>query len=177
MGSDDTRSKFVGVLSEGQAMVDMTAHYKETGSGATIYCLRWLSDDNIELLWQLNHKMELTTLVLFDKVKAGFSGTGGFARQFVSNMSKLTTDFFIDARVYEVQLDSNDSQPFHTAVEGLQERVNELLWQAAILEDKYQHSKASFNTILATCTKKFTTLPLRHLNASAMSTSAIPLTE
>ena len=131
-------------------MVDMTAHYKVPGSGATMDYLRCLSDDIIELSQQLNCKMELTTLALFNKVKAGFSGMGGVAREFVSNMSKLMTDFFMNARVYEAQLDSNDSQTFHTAVEGLQERVNELLCQAAILKDKYQHSKASFDTILST---------------------------
>ena len=60
-------------------MVDMAAHSKVTGSGATMDRLRCLSDDIIKLSRQLNHKMELATLVLFDKVKAGFSGTGGVA--------------------------------------------------------------------------------------------------
>ena len=76
MGSDNAKSKFVGVVPEGQAMVDMTAHYKATGSGATMDHLRHLSDDIIELSQQLNRKMELAELALFNKVKAGFSGTG-----------------------------------------------------------------------------------------------------
>ena len=89
-------------------------------------------------------------LALFDKVKAGFSSTGGIARQFVGDMSKLTTDFFMDTRMYEAQLDSADTEVFHSAVLGLQDKVNALLGQAATLEDTYQHSKASFDNILAT---------------------------
>ena len=89
-------------------------------------------------------------LALFDKVKAGFSGTEGIAQQFVGNMSKLATDFFMDARVYEAQLDSADSEAFHSAVLGLQEKVDSLLRQAAALEETYKHSKASFDNILAT---------------------------
>ena len=53
--------------------------------------------------------MELATLALFNKVKVGFSGTGGVARQFVGDMSKLATDFFMDTRMYEAQLDSADA--------------------------------------------------------------------
>ena len=123
MGSDDTMSKFVRIVPEDQVMV--------------------------ELSWQLNRKMELAVLALFDKVKAGFSGTGGVARQFVGNISKLVMDFFMDARMYEAQLDSANTEKFQVAVMGLQDRVNKLLWQAATLEDKYQHSRASFDTILA----------------------------
>ena len=89
-------------------------------------------------------------LALFDKVKAGFSCTGGVAWQFVGNMSKLATDFFMDARVYEAQLDSADSEVFHSVVLGLQEKVDALLRQAAALKETYKHSKASFDNILAT---------------------------
>ena len=70
------------------------------------------------------------------------------ARQFVGDMSKLATDFFMDTRMYEAQLDSADAEVFQDVVTGLQDRVNELLWQASILEDKYQHSRALFDTIL-----------------------------
>ena len=94
--------------------------------------------------------MELATLALFNKVKAGFSGTGGIAWQFVGDMSKLATDFFMDARVYEAQLDSADSEAFHSTLLGLQEKVYSLLRQAAALEKTYKHSKASFDNILAT---------------------------
>ena len=65
-------------------------------------------------------------------------------------MSKLATDFFMDTRVYEAQLDSADSEAFHSAVLGLQEKVDSLLRQAATLEETYEHSKASFDNILAT---------------------------
>ena len=106
------------IVPKGKVMVDMVAHNKVTGSGATMDCLRYLSDDIIELTRQLNHKMQLAVLVLFDKVKAGFSGTGGVPWQFVVNMSKLATDFFMDARVYEAQLDSTDSEAFHTCGVG-----------------------------------------------------------
>ena len=150
MGGDNSKPKIEGIVPEGQVMVDMTAHNKATGSGTTMDCLRHLGDDIIELSRQLNCKMELAMLALFDKVKAGFSGTGGVARQFVGDMSKLATDFFMDARVYEAQLDSTDTEEFHSAVLGLQERVNALLGQAAALEDAYQHSKASFDHILVT---------------------------
>ena len=149
VGSDDTESKFVRIVPEDQVMVDMMAHSKATGSGSMMDHLRHLGDDIIELSWQLNCKMELVALALFDKVKAGFSGTGGVAWQFVGDMSKLATDFFMDTRMYEAQLDSTDAEAFQTAVMGLQDRVNELLRQATVLEDKYQHSRASFNTILA----------------------------
>ena len=148
MGSDDTKSKFVRIVPENQVMVGMTAHNKVTGSSAMMDCLRHLGDDIIELSWQLNRKMELAVLALFDKVKGGFSGTGGVARQFVGNMSKLTMDFFMDAQMYEAQLDSADTETFQVVLIGLQDRVNELLQQAATLEDKYQHSKAFFDTIL-----------------------------
>ena len=131
-------------------MVDMATHNKVTGSGATMDCLRCLGNDIIELSRQLNCKMELATLALFDKVKAGFSGTGGVAWQFVGDMSKLATDFFMDARVYEAKLDSADTEAFHSAVLGLQEKVDTLLGQAAALEDAYQHSKVLFDNILAT---------------------------
>ena len=104
----------------------------------------------IELSRQLNPKMELAAYALFDEVKTGFSGTGGIARQFVSDMSKLATDFFINARVYEAQLDSADTEAFHSAVVGLQEKVDALLGQAGTLVDAYKHSKASFDNILAT---------------------------
>ena len=166
MGSNHSRPNFVGILPEDQTMVDMTAHYKAPGSGATMDHLRNLSNDIIKLTWQLNHKMELTTLVLFNKVKAGFSGTCSVARDFVSNMSKLMTDFFMEAWVYEVHFDSADSWAFHTAVEGLQDGVNELLCQAAILEDMYQHSRASFDTILSTMCQEvqnFTVQVSQHL--------------
>ena len=93
---------------------------------------------------------ELATLVLFDKVKAGFFGTGGIARQFVGNMFKLATDFFMDARLYEAQLDFTDMEAFCDIVTGLQVRVDALLGQAAALEDMYQHSKSSFDNILVT---------------------------
>ena len=133
MGGDGSKSNIMGIVSEGQVMVDMAAHSKATGSGATMDRLRCLGDDIIELSRQLNHKMELTTLALFNKVKAGFSGTGGVVWQFVGNMSKLATDFFMDARVYEAQLDSADTEAFHSAVLGLQEKVDSLLRQAATL--------------------------------------------
>ena len=89
-------------------------------------------------------------MALFDKVKDGFSGTGGIARQFVSDMSKLATDFFMDARVYEAQLDSADTEAFHNTVTGLQARVDVLLGQAGALEDAYQHFWMSFDKILPT---------------------------
>ena len=149
MGGDGSKSNIMGIVSEGQVMVDMAAHSKATGSGATMDRLRHLGDNIIELSRQLNHKMEQAVLALFDKVKAGFSGTGGVARQFVSDMSKLATDFFMDARVYEAQLDSTDTEAFHSAVLGLQEKVDSLLRQAATLEEMYKHSKASFDNILA----------------------------
>ena len=47
-------------------------------------------------------------------------------------------------------MDSTDTEAFHSAVLGLQERVDALLGQAAMLEDAYQHPKASFDNILAT---------------------------
>ena len=109
MGGDGSKSNIIGIVLEGQVMVDMATHSKATGSGATMDCLRRLRDDIIELSRQLNRKMELATLALFDKVKAGFSGTGGVAWQFVGHMSKLATDFFMDTRVYEAQLDSTNS--------------------------------------------------------------------
>ena len=150
MGGDDTKPNIKGIVPEGQVMVDMTAHNKATGSGATMDHLRHLSDDIIELSRQLNCKMELATLALFDKVKAGFSGTGGVAWQFVGDMSKLATDFFMDIRVYEAQLDSANTEAFHSTVLGLQERVDTLLGQAATLEDAYKHYKVLFDNILAT---------------------------
>ena len=101
MGGDRSKSNIVGIVPEGQVMVDMATHSKATGSGVTMDHLRHLGDDITELSRQLNRKMELATLALFDKVKAGFSGTGGVARQFVGDMSKLAIDFFMDARVYE----------------------------------------------------------------------------
>ena len=149
MGGEGSKSNIVGIVPEGQVMVDMATHSKATGSGATMDHLRCLGDDITELSRQLNHKMELATLALFDKVKAGFSGTGGVARQFVGNMSKLATIFFMDTRVYEAQLDTADSEVFHSAVLGLQEKVDSLLRQAATLEEMYKHSKASFDNILA----------------------------
>ena len=150
MDGDGSKSNIVGIVPEGQVMVDMAARSKATESGATMDRLRCLRDDIIELSRQLNHKMELAALALFDKVKAGFSGTGGVAQQFVGNMSKLATDFFMDTRVYEAQLDSADSEAFHSAVLALQERVDALLRQAAALEETYKHSRASFDNILAT---------------------------
>ena len=65
-------------------------------------------------------------------------------------LSKLATDFFMDARVYEAQLDSANSEAFHSTVLGLQEKVDTLLKQAATFEEMYKHSKSSFNNILAT---------------------------
>ena len=150
MGSDGMGPKIVGIVSEGQVMVDMATHNKAAGSGATMDHLRHLSDDIIELSRQFNRKMELATLALFDEVKTGFSGTGGIARQFVSDMSKLATDFFMDARVYEAQLDSADTEAFHSTVVGVQEKVDALLGQAGTLVDAYKHSKALFDNILAT---------------------------
>ena len=140
MGGGGSKSRIKGIILEGQVMVDMAFYNKATGSGATMDHLRHLGDDIIELFRQLNCKMELATLVLFDKVKAGFSGTGGIARQFVGDMSKLASDFFMDARVYEAQLDSADSEAFHSTVLGLQEKVDSLLRQAAALEEMYKHS-------------------------------------
>ena len=150
MGGDRSKPNIVGIVPEGQVMVDMAAHSKATGSGTTMDRLRCLGDDIIELSRHLNCKMELAALALFDKVKAGFSGTGGVARQFVGDMSKLAINFFMDARVYEAQLDSTDTEAFHVAVLGLQEKVDSLLRQAATLEETYKHSKASFDNILAT---------------------------
>ena len=150
MGGDGSKLNIMGIVPEGQVMVDMTAHSKVTGSGATMDHLRCLGDDIIELSRQLNHKMELAVLALFNKVKTGFSGTGGVARQFVGNMSKLATDFFMDPRAYEAQLDSADSEAFRSAVLGLQEKVDSLLRQAAALEEMYKHSKVSCDNILAT---------------------------
>ena len=137
MGSDGMGPKIVGIVLEGQVMVDMAAHNKAAGFGATMDHLRRLSDDIIELSRQLNRKMELAALALFDEVKTGFSCTGGIARQFVSDMSKLATDFFMDARVYEAQLDSADTEAFHSTVVGLQEKVDALLGQAGTLVDAY----------------------------------------
>ena len=150
MEVDRSKPSIEGIIPEGQVMVDMTTYKKATGSGTTMDRLRHLGDDIIELSRQLNCKMELATLALFDKVKAGFSGTGGVAWQFVGDISKLATDFFMDARVYEVQLDSADSEVFHSAVLGLQEKVDALLRQAATHKETYKHSKASFDNILAT---------------------------
>ena len=149
-GGDGSKSNIVGIVSEGQVMVDMATHSKVTRSGTTMDHLRCLGDDTIELSRQLNYKMELAALALFDKVKAGFSSTGGVAQQFVGDISKLATNFFMDARVYEAQLDSADTEAFHSAVLGLQEKVDSLLRQAATLKEMYKHSKASFDNILAT---------------------------
>ena len=148
MGSDSSKSKYVGIVGKDQMMVDMTTHYKATGSGVTMDQLKRLSDNIIKLTWELNWKIELTTLALLDKVKAGFTGTGSIAKEFMNDVSKLTTEFFMDAWVYKVQLDSGDTQVFHTAVEGLQERVAKLICHAGDLEVTYEHSKASFDTIL-----------------------------
>ena len=150
MGGDGSKSNIMGIVSEGQVIVDMAAHSKATGSGTTMDRLRHLGDDITELSRQLNCKMELAALALFNKVKAGFSGTGGIAWQFVGNMSKLATNFFMDARVYKAQLDSADIEMFHAAVLGLQEKVDSLLRQAAALEEAYKHSKMSFDDILVT---------------------------
>ena len=150
MGGDRSRPSIEGIVLEGQVMVDMAAYNKVTGSGATMDCLRCLGDNIIKLSKQLNHKMELAALALFDKFKAGFSGTGDVAQQFVSDMSKLATDFFMDARMYEAKLDSTDSEAFHSTVLRLQEKVDALLGQAATLEETYKHSRASFDNILAT---------------------------
>ena len=150
MGGDGSKSNIMGIVPDGQVMVDMATHSKATGSGATMDHLRHLGDNIIELSRQLNCKMELAALALFNKVKAGFSGTGGIAQQFVGDMSKLATDFFMDARVYEAQLDSADSEAFHSTVLGLQEKVDSLLRQAATLEEMYKHSKTSFDNILTT---------------------------
>ena len=144
------RPKIVGIVLDGQVMVDMATHNKATGSSATMDHLRCLGDDIIELSRELNCKMKLAALALFDKVEAGFSGTGGYARQFVDDMSKLATDFFMDTWVYEAQLDSTDTEAFHSVVVGLQEKVDAILGQVGTLEDAYKHSKASFNNILAT---------------------------
>ena len=166
MGGGGSKPGIKGIIPEGQVMVDMAAYNKATGSGATMDHLRHLGDDIIELSSQLNHKMELATLALFNKVKASFSSTGGVARQFVGDMSKLATDFFMDARVYKVQLDSTDSEAFHSAVLGLQEKVDSLLRQAATLEETYKHSKSSFDNILATMHQEihdFTNQASRHL--------------
>ena len=122
MGGDGSKSNIMGIVPEGQVMVDMAAHSKATGSGATMDHLRHLGDDIIELSRQLNCKMELAALALFDKVKAGFSGTGGVARQFVGDMSKLATNFFMDARVYEAKLDSADSRCFTLLCWGYRKR-------------------------------------------------------
>ena len=65
-------------------------------------------------------------------------------------MSKLATDFFMDARMYEARLDSANTEAFHSVVLGLQEKVDALLRQAAALEEMYKHSKASFDNILVT---------------------------
>ena len=150
MGGNRSKPRIEGIILEGQVMVDMVAYNKVTGSGATIDHLRHLGDNVIELSRQLNCKMELATLALFNKVKAGFSGTGGVAWQFIGDMSKLATDFFMDARVYESQLDSVYSEVFHSMVLGLQEKVDALLRQAATLEETYKHSKVLFDNILAT---------------------------
>ena len=150
MGGDGSKPSIEGTIPEGQVMVDMAAYNKVTGSGATMDHLRCLSDDIIELSRRLYRKMELAALALFYKVKAGFSGTGGVARQFVSDMSKLTTEFFMDTRMYEAKLDSTDTEVFHSVVLGLQENVDALLRQAATLAEMYKHSKASFDDILAT---------------------------
>ena len=169
MGGDGSKSNIVRIVPEGQVMVDMATHSKATGSGANMDHLRHLWDNIIELSRQLNRKMELATLALFDKVKAGFSGTG-VARQFIGNMSKLATDFFMDARVYEAQLDSADSEAFHSTVLALQERVDVLLRQVAALEEMYKHSRVSFDNILATMRQEihdFANQASRHLcNAS-----------
>ena len=101
MGGGRSKPRIEGIIPEGQVMVDIATYNKATGSGATMDCLRHLGDNIIELSRQLNCKMELAVLALFDKMKAGFSGTGGVAQQFIGNMSKLATDFFMDARVYE----------------------------------------------------------------------------
>ena len=154
MGGDRSKSNIVGIVPDGQVMVDMATQSKANGSGATMDHLRHLGDDIIELSRQLNRKMELAALALFDKVKAGFSSTGGVAPQFVGDMSKLATDFFMDARVYEAQLDSTDTEAFHSAVLGLQEKVDSLLRQAAALEEAYKHSKMSFDDILVTLHQK-----------------------
>ena len=67
MGSDDSKTKFIGILPESQTMVDMTTHYKATGSGITMDHLRNLSGNIIKLTQELNRRMELTALELFDK--------------------------------------------------------------------------------------------------------------
>ena len=85
MGGDGSKPKVKGIIPEGQVMVDMTAYNKVTGSGTTMDHLRHLGDNIIELSRQLNCKMELAVLVLFDKVKAEFSRTG-VAWQFIGDI-------------------------------------------------------------------------------------------
>ena len=150
MGGDGCKSNIVGIVPEGQVMVDMAAHSKETGSVPLWITLGVLVMTSLSYPGSSSTRWNWPALALFDKVKAGFSGTGGIAWQFIGNMSKLATYFFMDARVYEAQLDSADSEVFHSAVLVLQEKVDALLRQAAALKETYKHSKASFDNILAT---------------------------
>ena len=63
-----------------QVIVNMTAYNKVTGSGATMARLEKLGDDIIDMMRELNCKMEKTALTLFDKVKEGFFFTGSMAK-------------------------------------------------------------------------------------------------
>ena len=101
MGSNSSKSKYDRIVSKDQTMTDMITHLKETGSSATMERFRKLDDDKIDLTRDLNWQIQLMSLALLDKVKEGFSGTSGVAKEFVTEMSKLAVDFFMDARGYE----------------------------------------------------------------------------
>ena len=59
MGGDGSKSNIMGIVPEGQVMVDIATHNKVTSSGTSMDRLRHLGDDIIELSRQLNCKMEL----------------------------------------------------------------------------------------------------------------------
>ena len=101
LGSNGSETKFTGIVSSGQVMVNMMAYNKVTGSGTTMAWLEKLGDDIIELTQVLNWKMAKIALTLFDKIKAGFSGTSGMTKEFITDMLKLATDFFMDTWEFE----------------------------------------------------------------------------
>ena len=103
-----------------QVIVNMTAYNKVTGSGATMARLEKLGNDIIDMMHKLKRKMEKTALTLFDKVKEGFFCTGSITKDFVTDMSKQATNFFMDAWEFKAQLDTTDTQALCTALEGLQ---------------------------------------------------------
>ena len=97
---------------------------------AYLNALQTLADEQIAEAMKLDRAFAETSLILLDKIRQGFTETGGSARKFIKEKTAAAVQFFRDAQTFEDKLASPNVQAFHEGLKQIRQKVDELMEEA-----------------------------------------------